>query len=359
MIGTCIGAGLLGIPYVAAKAGFFVALIYIILIGLMMLITNLYLGEVSLRTDGNHQLQGYARKYLGKKRSYLMGFATIFGIYSAIVAYLLGIGESLSFLIFGNLGHHILFGVLFGFLMAGLLWRGMFSLKKFEKWGVAIILFLIFFILLISFKNLNFNNFLTFNSASIFLPFGVVLFAMMSFHAIPEIEIVLRQNKKLMKKVLIFGTLIPILFYILFVFVVVGLKGSETPQLATLALGKIFVLLGIFTMFTSYLSLGNALQENFRFDDKMKKFKAWFFASLIPIGIYLITRFFDIFSFTKILSIGGVVSGGITGILILMMVKQAKKKGTRKPEYSLPINWFIIGLFSLIFLLGVVYELFF
>ena len=50
LVGTCIGAGVLGIPYVAAKAGFLVALAYILLIGAMILIVNLCLGEVTLRT---------------------------------------------------------------------------------------------------------------------------------------------------------------------------------------------------------------------------------------------------------------------------------------------------------------------
>ena len=142
LIGTCIGAAVLGIPYVASQAGFFVTLAYIFLIGLLILIVNLYLGEVSLRTKGNHQLAGYAKKYLGKKGFYLMQFAFVFGCYSAIIAYILGIGESISFLIFKNTFFGIYIGVLFGLFMSFLLWRAMYSLKKYEKWGIAIILFL-------------------------------------------------------------------------------------------------------------------------------------------------------------------------------------------------------------------------
>ena len=130
-----------------------------------------------------------------------------------------------------------------------------------------------------------------------------------------------------------------------------------TPEIATLALGPVFILLGIFTMFTSYLSLGVALQDNFKFDERMKRKTAWFLTAIVPIGIFLLTRFFKYFSFIKILSIGGVISTGIIAILVLQMVKKAKKQGDRKPEYEMPINWFIIGLLSLIFILGVVYEL--
>jgi len=156
---------------------------------------------------------------------------------------------------------------------------------------------------------------------------------------------------------LFFGTLTPVVFYILFTLVVVGFRGAMTPEIATFALGPIFIILGIFTMFTSYLVLGFALESNLRFDEKMKRKTAWVVSSIIPILLFLIVRFFDYFSFTKMLSIGGVVSGGLIGISVLLMNRVAKKKGDRKPEYSIPINWFIIGILGLIFVAGVVIEL--
>jgi tyrosine-specific transport protein len=358
MIGTCIGAGVLGLPYVAAKAGFFVALAYIVVIGLIILTLNLYMGEISLRTKGKHQIPGYAEIYLGRKGKVLLEFATVFGIYAAIVAYMLGMGESLSFLIFNSSNYSILIGVIVGLLMSILLWRGLRALKKYEKIGVGIILLLLLIIFTIFIKDVNISNLYGFSFASLFLPLGVVLFALTSFHAVPELRQILNKNEKLMKKSLILGTSIPIIFYILFVFVVVGFKGSATPEIATLAMGPIFILLGIFTMFTSYLSLGIALEDNFRFDEKMKRKTAWFFTSIVPIVIFLLISFLKYFSFIKILSIGGVVSTGLIAVLVLQMVKKAKKHGNRTPEYEMPINWFIIGMLTLIFVFGVINELF-
>jgi len=106
-------------------------------------------------------------------------------------------------------------------------------------------------------------------------------------------------------------------------------------------------------MFTSYLSLGNALLENLMYDERFKKMQAWFLTSIVPIGIFLIVKSCDFLSFTKILSIGGVVAGGLIAILVLAMVKKAKKKGNRKPEYSLPANWIFLGFLGLIFLIAV------
>lgn len=59
-----IGAGILGIPYVVAKAGFLTGLLDLIIIGLAVLVLNLYVGEIMLRTKEDHQLTGYAEKYL-------------------------------------------------------------------------------------------------------------------------------------------------------------------------------------------------------------------------------------------------------------------------------------------------------
>ena len=357
LIGTAIGAGILGIPHVVAKSGFLIGLGYIIFLGLIILLANLYLGEVVLRTKGKHQLGGYAKKYLGKTGSFFMSFAFIFGIYSAILAYLVGISESFSFLFYGNFNYSILIGILFGVFMSYLLWRGLKTMKNFEKFGVSAIFILFILIAVFFTKKISFENLAMINTNFLFLPFGVVLFALLSFSVIPEINIILKNDKILMKKILVAGTLITILFYILFTLIVVGFKGIETPEIATIALGPIFIILGIFTMFTSYLALGNALQDSFIYDFKYKKIKAWLFSALIPIFIFLIVMMFKYFTFTKILSIGGIISGGIMGILILLMVKKAKEKRERKPEYSVFINWFIIILLSLIFIAGIVREI--
>ncbi|HLC87085.1 MAG TPA: aromatic amino acid transport family protein [Candidatus Nanoarchaeia archaeon] len=357
LVGTSVGAGFLGMPYVVSKVGFVLALILIVFISLVILFLNLCMGEVTLRTKGKHQLSGYAEKYLGKKGKFLMEFAVIFGIYSAIIAYLFGIGESLSFLAFGNIDNFLYFSLFIGILMSALVWRGITLLKKLEKFGVASIILILIAIILIFFNKINYENLIYFNSQNLFLPIGVILFSFLSFSAVPHIEIILERNEKLMKKSLFFGSFIPLLFYLFFTFIVIGYKGVETPEIATFALGAIFVLLGVFTMLNAYLSLGNALMNNFVFDNRMGKFKGWFLAVVLPVFIFIIIKLSGIFSFTKVLSIGGVISGGLTGILVLLMVKRAKKKGNRKPEYKMPVSGWIIGLLILFFLFVIIQEL--
>ena len=357
LIGSCIGAGVLGIPYVAAQAGLLVTFFYILFVGLMIYVVNLYLGEICLRTKGHHQLIGYVEKYLGRKMRHVMEGAVVFGIYAALIAYMVGMGQSFSQMFTGSTDHYIFFGLGIGLLMSVLVYGGTSSLKRFEKYGVAIILILLLVIIGVFIGDVKSSNIFTFEASNVLLPFGVVLFALMSFQVIPELKIVLKGDEKYIKRVIRTGSIVSVLFYILFAFVVVGYKGIDTPQVATLALGHIFVFLGIFTMFTSYIASGVALRESFKYDERMKNSRAWFFAAIIPVVLFLFTQLTDFFSFTKILSIGGVVSGGLMAMVILLMIRKSKVKSSRKPEYSVPANWFVVGSLILLFLLGVVMQL--
>ena len=357
LIGTAIGAGVLGIPYVASKLGFFPTLGYILGVGLIILLVNLYLGEIALRTKGDHQLSGYVKKYLGRRARQITEIAFIFGLYASIVAYMLGVGQSLSYIFFGSIKYSIIFGVLFGIFMAYLLIRGLTSLKSFEKWGVFIVLALLVVISAVFLPKVQFANLLGFNSSFLFFPFGVVLFAFMSFQSISQVRLVLKGNEKYFRRVMFTGVIVSIVFYALFTFVVVGAMGSSTPQVATLALGRVFVILGIFTMFTSALANGNAVLETFQFDERFTRLESWLLAAALPIVLFLLTQLTNFFSFTSLLSIGGVVSGGIVAIMVLLMVGHAKKNGKRKPEYTVFSNKVLTGILILLFLVGMVAEL--
>ncbi|MBX4212064.1 hypothetical protein KW787_01230, partial [Candidatus Pacearchaeota archaeon] len=126
--------------------------------------------------------------------------------------------------------------------------------------------------------------------------------------------------------------------YIIFAFLVIGFKGNQTPKLATIALGKPFILLGIITMFNAYLALSIALTQTFHKDLKKRKVSSWIYTISVPIILLVLLEIFNQADFIKILGIGGVVSGALAAILILLMVSEAKKHGNRKPEYSMPYS---------------------
>jgi len=358
LVGTVIGAGFLGIPYVVAKSGFLIGSFFLLFICLFMLLIKLYLGEVALRTKGNNQLAGYARKYLGKTGELLMFFAMIFGIYSALVAYLIGEGQSLSYIFLGNSSFGFLFSIIFWVILSYLTFIGLKALKKYEKLSMFLVITLF---ILIFFKyggKINFENLIYVNTQNLFLPFGVILFSFLGFSAMPEVERILRGKEKYMKDVIILGLLIPLISYFIFMLIVVGVFGAGVKEIATLTLGRFYSLLGVMTMFTAYFVLSLAIRDMFRFDLKLGRFKGWILSSVVPLILFLIVYFVHFNSFTIILGIAGIVSGGLTGILILLMNYKAKKEGNRKPEYQMKINKLIIFLLSLVFIVAVVLEIF-
>jgi len=365
LTGTIIGAGILGLPYVFAQAGFFIGLFWLVFLGLVMILINLYLGEITLRTKETHQLPGYSSKYLGKWGRKAMSIAIVFGIYSALLAYLIGEGQSLSKLFFGNFGYSLFFGIAFWVLMTSFLNRsGIKHLKNFEFWGVMSVIIIISIVSLVLLLDVQMQNITSLDSLGIFnvfLPFGVILFALLGFNSVPELRREIGNDRKMLKGAILLGVLVPIVLYILFSFVFVGVLGRNAAEVATLSFegsfGRFLFLLGILTMSTSFFVLSFALRDYFVFDLRKRKI-SFFYVSVVPLVAYLLISFFDIAGFVTVLGIGGAISGGVAGILILVMNIVSKKKGDRKPEYSIPINWFIIALLGLMFLAGILFELF-
>jgi len=358
LVGTVIGAGILGIPYIVAKAGFWTGIINILVLGFISMILYLYLGEVALRTKGFHQLPGYAEKYLGKSGKILMTLAMLFGVYGALIAYTIGEGQALA-AIFG--GNPMFYSLIFFGIAAIIIHAGLKNVAKSELIMLPFIIGIIILISILSIKFVNLSNLTQFRLSSIFIPYGIVLFAFLGPTAIPEMEMELVKNSKYMKKAIIIGMLIPMVIYLLFSFFVVGVSGTAITEVGTIGLGNLIgphmVLIGnlfaVITLATSFLAIGLALQQMYRIDYKLNKNIAW----LLTISIPLLIVIGNITTFAKALEISGIIAGGLFGTLIVLMALKAKKLGDRKPEYTTYINKFIAGIFIFIFVGGALYFL--
>jgi len=271
LIGTIIGAGILGIPYVVAKAGIIAGLFDIIGIGLLMLLLNLYLGEVTLRTNGNHQLSGYAGLYLGRIGKKILSGAMVVEIYGALLAYIMGVGTSLATL-FG--GDYFFYGLGFFIIASFLIYKGLRTIGKTEFFMVMGGLSVVALISVLGFFQMDVSNF-DLGKGEVFIPYGVVLFAYLGVTSVPLLKELLSQDRKEVKKAIIIGSVIPIVVYCLFALSVVGAIGIDGFQalqpdqrIASAALeiyfggfmGFVAILFGLFSMSTACLALGMALE---------------------------------------------------------------------------------------------------
>ncbi len=353
LIGTLVGAGFLGIPYVTVRSGFLSGLLHIIIIGVSVCILMLYLAEIALRTKQNHQLAGYAEKYLGSSGRMLMLISTIGGIYAALMAYLIGQGHSFSYLLTGT-SQHALVALLAVWIVFAYITHRRASVGKSEVFGVSLMFTLMLLIIVLKAPSIQIENLATFSVSDILLPFGVILFSFLGFSAIPEIKLILSKHPAKMKRVVIFSYLCAGILYAAFTAVIVGSYGLQIPEIATLALGKIFIILSIITLSTAYLSLTLALIDTLVLDCSFTRKKAWLLSNLVPLLLVLLLASFDKAKFTLVIGIGGILSGTLTALLILAMLPRARRSGDFKSKdkiqayYSRWLAW----LLTVIFIIG-------
>ncbi len=358
LIGTTIGAGMFGIPYVVSKIGFLPGLIYIFVLGYLILLLNLIYGEVILRTPGDHQLGGYVQTYLGGKKGFVKWLSTIgffISIYGALLAYLIKIGEFLA-LIFGA-GSPVFYSILFFALGSLAVFKGLKAISYFEFLFVVLLSILVLGISLPGLSKVEITNLSYTNLSYFFLPYGVILFALTGSSVIPEMEEVLRKKPEKLKKAIIIGAIIPPLVYSLFTLFIVGTCGALTSDDAITCFLPFFpgsvikfgAFLGVLTMASSFFALGYVLKEVWFRDFKVSKQWSLFLACAPSFFLFLLGAR----EFIEVLEFSGAVSGGLIGILILAMFQKAKTMGKREPAFSLKVPKFLMIILYIVFFLGI------
>lgn len=358
MVGTTIGAGFFALPYTIMRAGFVNGLIYLVVLGLLNLLVNLLYGEVVLRTAGDHQMTGYGQIYLGQKGKILGSVALFVSIYGALLAYLIKTGEFAA-LVFG-LPQPLFFSLAFFILGSTAIFLGLKTVSKFELLFGSLILIFIYILALMGIPRLDFTNYtlpaINHSLAAIFAPYGVILFALTGMSAVPEMEEVLRQNHRQLKKAIIIGSLIPLIVYLVFTAVIVGVSGRQTSQDAILGLVgflptwivKLGAGLGILTMSTSFLSLGFVLRETWFRDFKLNKSLAFALAVGPSLALFLLGAR----NFLTTLEIAGSIACGLSGLMVVWLYFEAKRKGTKTPAYILSIPKILLLILAIVFILG-------
>lgn len=341
--GMTIGAGILGLPYVVSQVGLIIGLIYILVLGLVVMMLNLIIGEIAVRTKENFQLPGFAGKYLGSWAKTVMSLIIILTGYGALLAYIVGEGEALSAM-FG--GDKVWWSVCFWSIGSILIWRGLQTVKNVEKILSVIVIGLIVGLCLFLLDKFQVTNFFYSDLTKLFLPYGVILFALNATPAIAEAHALLPNSQKHFRKAIIIGGLIPIAVYMLFVLAVVGFSGLNTTEIATIGLDHQFGgwvnacanLFAALAMGTGFLGVGIALKQSLVWDHKVGRHLAEFAVVSVPLILFL----FGFRSFVSILDIIGGLFIGIEAVLLVMIAYKARKRGDiDASRYGLNNFWIV------------------
>ena len=344
LTGCVIGAGILGIPYVVQKAGFWTGMLALLIVGVAMLIVHVMVGDIAMASRKCSQLVGYAQEYLGKKGKFLMLASMVVGIYGAMAAYTLGVSASLA-AVFG--GSQLAWGILYYVIVSAVLLGGVSVLGKSELWmeAVKMVAFITIIVILFSSTHFSTANLQGFEYQKLFVPYGILVFAYLGTAAVPELCEEMRSCRRLARRAIVIGSLIPIIAYSLFTIGVIGVTGRSTTEIATLGIAGlagtngaiVFHLFAILAMATSFIALAFALKEAYWKDVGMSHLNAWGLALTVPALLLSL----GVHSFVRTLEITGSFAGGLAGVLIVIM--HAKSIGKRKILHFVLATLFIIG----------------
>lgn len=357
-IGTIIGAGVFGVPYVMAQTGVGIGLIYFAVLLPVLIIAQTLYGRITLAVPGRHRLPGYANAMLGRWGKEIGGLLGIFTGWTVVTVYIIIGGTFLYELlapVFG--GTLFVYQIIFASTSLIIMHGGLRAVGKSESLMASFLLAVIILLILIGLPKINVAHFTTTDWSHFFLPYGVILFALSGMTVIPELKDLLAgEARRHMIKVLVAGKLIAAIVILFFGLMVVGVTGAGTTPEAIVGLGAVLgrpviiigALFGFLAIITSFFTFLMNQQEMFVYDFKMKPVLGW----LLAIGVPLVIFLFGSRDFIRFLGLTGGFFGGLIGALIMAMyIAHQGKKG--RPVYTmiLPI---LIGLF---FVAGAITEL--
>ncbi|MCD6550317.1 hypothetical protein J7K24_02110 [bacterium] len=352
--GTIIGVGLFSLPYITIQVGVFVILAYFLILGFLAIIIHLLFAEVALKTPDFLRLPGFVKLHLGKWGERFAFLEITLGLFGANLAYLIMGGKFFSGLVSPWIGgNDFVYGILFFIFGSIIIYLDIRVISKVEFLGLLLFFVVLVVIFLKGFSHFSISNLLYFpENKDWFLPYGAVLFSLWGTALIPEIEEMLGDKKHLLKKVIPSAIIIAIIAYLLFIFLIVGISGSETTEDSIQGLRNFLgdgivsfaFLFGLLTTFTSFIVLGLTLKKIFWYDFGMKKNVAWLITCSVPLVLFIV----GVNDFIKVISFVGGVTIGIDGILVILMYH---KVNPMKARFALLIPLIVI------FILGIIYQL--
>lgn len=367
LIGTIIGAGIFGLPYVASEIGFWPAVAYLLVLGAVITLMHLIYGEIVLRTKTHHFLAGYAERYFGPNGKRLVLAFVIPGLFSTLLAYSVVGGRFLDILFSGWLaGNAFLYGLIFGVVGITLVLRRIKFIAELELGIVILMIVTVIGIIANAFPVVDFGNFGLARPFDLFLPYGIILFTVAGFEAIPEMREIFEASPdgrhSSYQKAIIVGTILPLVVFILFMAAVFGVTGQATSEdalhgLLGTAVSPLVIKFGAFfgllAVASSFFVMADNLKKVLWYDLNFKPFLSWLLVLTGTVFLYFLTGQV----FIKAIAFAGAVSGGLGGLTMVLIHRRARRLGNRRPEYSFKIPELAAAILIIMYVVGGIYQL--
>ncbi|MDA8561699.1 tryptophan/tyrosine permease, partial [Gammaproteobacteria bacterium] len=224
ILGTSVGAGMIALPVVTAYQNFYVSLLLLVFAWFLMTVGAFSLLEVNLWLPSRTNMISMAEKTIGKFGKSITWIVYLLLLYSLICAYLSGLGDIIQSLLMNvSISIPRWSATILGLSLFGLIvYRGISSVDIVNRGFMSIKLIAYILLVMLIAKNININFALDgdYNWHS-----GAFMIMLTSFGyaiVVPTLREYLETNLNILKKVILIGSLIPLIIYTFWIFVVQG-----------------------------------------------------------------------------------------------------------------------------------------
>jgi tyrosine-specific transport protein len=355
IVGTAIGAGILALPITTASSGFLGAALALILCGVFMINAAYYMLKVRLCFKEEVDLSTMVRTMLGMRAKIFTETGYLMLLFSLIAVYII-VGsawtENLVEILFKTeISKHISQAI-FSSIIAFLLFSGISKLSMVNYFISFVMLIALMFIILLSAPSIAIENVASVNLENVPWTFPMILTTFGFASIIPSIVTYMKGNKVQTLKILLGGSLVIFITYLLWEMIAFGVLGEGLLPLATgkdqgtevvgalsaKARVSFFQEAGLSFMIlatlSSLLGVGQSLYSYLRDTLPLKvglpkSLLALFLCFAVPM---LIINVYPA-GISQILSFGGVFIAVIQGIIpTLMVLSPAYKKHMGEPN---------------------------
>ena len=364
IIGTTIGAGILGIPLLSARAGFWPAVCITILVWGFMVCTGLLYLESTLWMHQDANILSMTKRFLGRWGQVIAGGVYLLLYYCLMVAYF-SVGapifgqflQTICFLPIGSLTSCIAFALVFGGIVA-------FGLKIIDRVNYALVVskFLAFAALIVpGVEQIDSSRLATQNWSQL-LFVAPVLFSAFGYHnVVPSLTNYFNRNVRVLRWSIWLGTAIPLTIYIIWQWLIIGAvppgaiqNALAEGQPATAALnsltgmtwiiqaGRYFAFFAVITsMLGVAFSMVDFLGDGFNF--KRTGPSRYFLTFLTFLPPFFFTIWDPTIFITALGFAGGFGEAFLNGILPITLVWIGRYRHNLDGYHQLPGNKWLLG----------------
>lgn len=301
--GTTIGVGMLALPIATGPSGFIPSITIYFLCWLFMLCTGLLLLEVCLWLPKDANLISMANKLLGPIGKWVCWIVYLFLFVTVMIAHVAGGGDVLSEITGGAISPPIA-TLIYVLIFSPVVYLGTHSVDRLNLGLMVGVIGSYILFILVSFKqvNIEYLKYQSWSKAWLAIP---ILFTAFTYQVIiPTLVTYMERNVKKIRLAIVLGTSIPLLVYVVWQVLILGIvpidgpggliEAREKGQNAIMPLkqligdGRLFAIgksFAFFTMTTSYIALSLAYLDFLA--DGLKVKKVGMKKILLCLGIFI------------------------------------------------------------------------